>query len=147
MRGTVFRGRGSGGQRDAGAGEEPGGQGGGVADGGGADAEQDADGLCGQVQVAAEAGGEDVVGDVEPAVAAGGAAVADGVDAAAAAAGVVLLLAAGGERDFQGCGQGFQVTGLHAGERGVVQDIARDAAGAFGGGLRFRGGPGAGRNA
>ena len=60
----------------------------------------------------------------------------------AAAVGVVLLLAAGGEWDFQGRGHRFQVMGLHTGESGAVQGIARDAAGGFGGGLRFRGGPG-----
>ena len=68
----------------------------------------------------AKAQDEDVAGDVGAEVSVG-AGAADGVDAPALAPEVVLLLAVSVERDFQcGC-QGFHVTGLEAGEGGMVQ--------------------------
>ena len=117
-----------------------------MADGAGVDAEQGADGLHGQVQVLAQAEGDQVVGEVDPAVAVGAVPVPDGVDAAAAAAGVVALLAAGAGRDVQGCGQGVQVAGVHAGQRGVVQDGLGAAAGTLRFRLWFRGGSGSGQD-
>ena len=110
-----------------------------MAGGGPVDAEQGADDRRGQVQVLAEAERDHVVEQADLA----GRATALGLDAAAAAEGVEVLFAAGGERDFQRGGQGFQGLGVHAGQRGVVQG-ARGAAA-----LRLRfwlgGWPGAGR--
>ena len=125
--------------------DEPPGAGGRVADAGRVDAEENGGGLDGQAEMVAEAQDEDVVGDVGAEVAVG-ARAADGVDAAAPAPEVVLLLAVSVERDFQrGC-QRFQVTGLEAGEGGMVQGIlpglirgCRLRGRARGGGMREQG--------
>ena len=124
------------------AGQQAGGEADRVADGGEIGAEQGADDLQRQVQVRAEAGGEHVIEQVDFAGRRDGGL---GVDAAVAAAGVEVLLAAGAEREVQGGGQGGQVCGVHAGQRGVVQDVL--AAAACPGRFRFRrrGGAGDGR--
>src|SRR5579871_3968711 len=102
--------------------DEPPGEGGRVADAGRMDAEENGGGLDGQAEMVAEAQDEDVVGDVGAEVAVG-AGAADGIDAAAPAPEVVLLLAASVERDCQrGC-ERCEVTGLQAGEGGMVQDF------------------------
>src|SRR5215472_18720914 len=98
---TGSGGLGGGWDRDAAVADELAGEGGGVADSGGVDAEEGADGVLGQAEVAAEAEGEHVVGEGEPGAGVR-AAVADGVDAlavavavAAGADGVVVLRAVG----------------------------------------------------
>ena len=102
--------------------DEPPDEDGRVADAGRVDAEENGRGLVAQAEMVAEAQDEDVAGDVGAEVAVG-AGPADGVDAPASAPEVVLLLAVSVERDFQrGC-QRFQVTGLEAGEGGMVQGI------------------------
>ena len=61
---------------------------------------------------------------------------------------VAVLLAAGAERDLQRGGQGGQARRVHAGQRGMVQQVAGGAAGTgwlwFR--LRFGGGPGNGQD-
>ena len=134
-----------GGGRDGGrgvlAGQQAGGEADGVADGGGIDAEQGTDDLQRQVQVLPEAGGQHVIEQVDLAGRRG----ALGVDAAAAAAGVEVLLAAGAEREVQSGGQGGQVRGVHAGQRGVAEDVLAAAARVGGFWFRRRGGAGDGR--
>jgi hypothetical protein len=118
--------------------DEPPGEGGGVADAGRVDAEENGRGLVEQPEMVADAQDEDVVGDVGAEVAVG-AGPADGVDAPAPAPEVVFLLTVGVERDFQCRGQRFQVTGLEAGEGGMVQGILPGPVRGFRVRGRFRG--------
>jgi hypothetical protein len=119
--------------------DEPPGEGGRVADAGRVDAEENGRGLVAQAEMVAEAQDEDVAGDVGAEVAVG-AGPADGVDAPASAPEVVLLLAVGVERDFQRGGQRFEVTGLEAGEDGMVQGILPGLVRGLRVRRRFRGG-------
>src|ERR1017187_214066 len=109
-------------------GQQAGGQAGGVADGG---------------LVGAEQRGEYVAGEVELAVAPSG---ARRPLAGASLPEVAALLVAGAERDLQRGGQGGQGGGVHAGQRGMVQQVTAAAAGTGWSWSGFRGGPGNGQD-